>query len=112
MNSKLPEIRFITSSLAPVWHVVSASDALKRPELSFFELLQELVKQTLLPKHVYGADFRGMSIDKLPFVLKHGIDVEPTNSVIYVDCYDKALEYGGWPKLGGVKNQVQHVNGS
>ncbi len=43
--------------------------------------------------------FRGVSIDSLPAVLQQGIDVVPTNDVIFVDDLDKALEYGGWPKV-------------
>src|ERR1700679_703606 len=43
--------------------------------------------------------FRGVSIDSLPAVLQRGIDVRPTHAVIYVDHLEKALEYGGWPKV-------------
>jgi hypothetical protein len=38
-------------------------------------------------------------MDRLPAVLGRGIDVEPTNGVIWVNFLSKALEYGGWPKL-------------
>jgi hypothetical protein len=43
--------------------------------------------------------FRSVSIDKLPAIMKNGIDVVPTDSPIYVGDLDKALEYGGWPKV-------------
>lgn len=52
-----------------------------------------------LPEEFRGCLFRAVSIDRLPTVLKHGIDVEPTNSVIWAIGLDKALEYGEWPKL-------------
>jgi hypothetical protein len=44
-------------------------------------------------------DFRRVSMGCLPAVLVNGIDVNPTTEVIYAGEIDKALEYGGWPKL-------------
>lgn len=38
-------------------------------------------------------------MNSLPAVLQRGIDVSPTNAVIFVDHLEKALEYGGWPKV-------------
>jgi len=43
--------------------------------------------------------FRGVSIDRLGGVLKTGVDVESTDPVIWVNEVQKALEYGGWPKV-------------
>ena len=44
--------------------------------------------------------FRGVSVEKLNTVLKLGIDVEPTDAVIFTDVYlEKVWEYGGWPKI-------------
>jgi len=43
--------------------------------------------------------FRAVSIDGLRQIKKSGIDVEPTDSPIYCDFLEKALEYGGWPKV-------------
>lgn len=43
--------------------------------------------------------FRAVSLDRLKYVLSTGVDVEPADSVMWVDCFDKAWEYGGWPKL-------------
>jgi len=42
---------------------------------------------------------RGVSADRLTYVLKHGIDVDPTDAPIWVSSIEKAMEYGGWPKL-------------
>jgi len=42
---------------------------------------------------------RGVSADRLTYVLRHGIDVDPTDAPIWVSGIDKAVEYGGWPKL-------------
>lgn len=42
-----------------------------------------------------AAQTRGVSFECLPYILKHGCDVEPTDSVMYIaDGLDKALEYG------------------
>lgn len=38
--------------------------------------------------------YRAVSIDRLPYILKNGCDVKPTNSVIYADDLEKAFEYG------------------
>ena len=44
--------------------------------------------------------FRGVSVDRLDVILNIGIDVEPTDSIIFTDmCFSKAWEYGGWPKI-------------
>ena len=43
--------------------------------------------------------FRGVSIDRLQTVLRAGIDVVPTDSVIYLSDFDKAWEYGDFPKI-------------
>lgn len=44
--------------------------------------------------------YRAVSADRLPAVLENGIDVEPTDSVIYADkAFGKAWEYGGFPKM-------------
>ena len=48
---------------------------------------------------VAGCAFRGVALDRLSVVLSTGIDVEPSDSPIYVDDFEKALEYGGWPKV-------------
>ena len=43
--------------------------------------------------------FRGVDVSRLPTVLRTGIDVEPSDSVIFVDGFEKAWEYGGMPKV-------------
>ncbi len=44
-------------------------------------------------------EFRGVSLDRLGTILQQGIDVHPTTGLIFVDFPDKAVEYGGWPKV-------------
>jgi hypothetical protein len=43
--------------------------------------------------------FRAVSLDRLRVVVKTGVDVEPSNCVIWANGLDKALEYGNWPKV-------------
>lgn len=55
--------------------------------------------QFKLPREYWMCLFRGVSLDRLDTVLQQGIDVHPTNGVIWVDNLEKALEYGEWPKV-------------
>lgn len=43
--------------------------------------------------------YRAVSIDRLEYTLKNGVDVKPTNSPIFCSELEKAMEYGGWPKV-------------
>lgn len=42
--------------------------------------------------------YRGVHFGRLETVLRTGIDVEPADSVIFADFFDKAWEYGEYPK--------------
>lgn len=44
-------------------------------------------------------DFRGVSFDRLETILATGIDVDPPTAPIFVSDFEKAWEYGGWPKV-------------
>ena len=46
-----------------------------------------------------GVTMRGVEIGRLPTILSTGIDVDPTDGVIYCEVGDKAYEYGGFPKV-------------
>ncbi|MDQ6893717.1 MAG: protein kinase [Acidobacteriota bacterium] len=59
----------------------------------------EIAFLTRLDPRLLGCSFRGIGSDRLRKVLQTGIDVEPTDSVIYVDLFEKAWEYGAWPKV-------------
>lgn len=63
------------------------------PPFESMDFLHKLDQNLLL------CQFRGVSADRLNFVLSNGIDVDPTDSVIYALDLVKAWEYGGWPKL-------------
>lgn len=44
-------------------------------------------------------EFRAVSVDRVATVLATGIDVEPSDAVIYANDFDKAWEYGHFPKV-------------
>ena len=50
-------------------------------------------------RHNVAILFRGVSLERLPTVLAAGVDVEPTDSIIYGDFISKAYEYGGENKV-------------
>lgn len=80
----------LTSHPISIFLVRHSSESRKQQEV---DLATELMLQSKT------CLFRGVEINHLDDVLRYGIDVSPTDSVIYADFPDKALEYGGWPKL-------------
>lgn len=46
-----------------------------------------------------GSTFRGVCIDRLPQILRVGIDVDPADAHFYAARLDKAVEYGDVPKI-------------
>jgi hypothetical protein len=48
---------------------------------------------------LFGSAFRGVCIDRLPQILRTGIDIEPTDAHFYAARLDKAVEYGDVPKV-------------
>ncbi len=84
----------------PVWHVVCGRNASNDPRgVDLHDIILTLVLNGEADRKLLSASFRGTSIDRLPHVLEHGVDVEPTDSVMFVGEAYKALEYGGWPKV-------------
>lgn len=78
----------------PVVAVQLAEPATYRPEE---DALARAVWQALgaeLPE-LLGPGCRAVELDRLPYLLEHGVDVQPTDAVIWVSYLSKALEYGG-----------------
>jgi hypothetical protein len=72
------------------------------PAIEYLGLFEEAAGLEGAPvsfSDLLSCEYRATSWDRLGTVLCTGIDVEPTNAPIYVDGFDKALEYGGWPKV-------------
>ena len=89
------EIRFDRSDdgPAPVWTAdVDAVASAYRAPVDESDLWQ-------LDRRLMGCMFRGVDFDRLDTVLATGIDVEPPDAVFYASSFDKAWEYGGFPKL-------------
>jgi predicted AAA+ superfamily ATPase len=81
-----------------VWQtVVEFREYGLKPPFESFEFL--LGCDPEMPTRMFSSAFRGVSIDRLAAVLEMGIDVQPTDSIIYVSDFDKAWEYGGVPKV-------------
>jgi hypothetical protein len=74
----------------PVW--VAVTDPCRRPPPGADE-------GPVFDAFAQGCDFRGVSIDRLPSILRFGIDVQPTDAPIYVGEFEKAWEYGEFPKV-------------
>ena len=53
----------------------------------------------ILSKKIITSTYRAVSFERLENIIKYGVDVYPTDSVIYCDTLEKAMEYGGWPKV-------------
>lgn len=78
----------------PFWLFVQPGDSdWRHPSFEWTELLAPI------DKDLTCCSYRGLAAERLPSVLRNGVDVEPTDSVIYVEDFTKAWEYGGWPKL-------------
>lgn len=45
------------------------------------------------------AQYRAVSWNRLPTVLRSGVDVEPSDAPLYLSDWEKAWEYGGFPKV-------------
>jgi len=87
-------LSLISDNPRPLW-LVSLPDS----EVSSTSNYQNDSLLAQLSLFYHRCAFRGVDAAKLRRVLDHGVDVDPTDSVIYVDGFDKALEYGEWPKL-------------
>jgi hypothetical protein len=55
----------------------------------------EQVFNKLLELGVVAVTCRGVGLDRLGVILDNGCDVSPTDSPIFADSIDKAIEYGG-----------------
>jgi hypothetical protein len=78
----------------PLWKVgVPGGEQSFGPPFDWLELLLRIDESLM------RCVFRGVAHQRLPFVLQNGIDVESADAPIWVADFDKAWEYGGWPKV-------------
>lgn len=68
-----------------------------RPQFDCWALLGHLADRST--REVLYADFRAVDTSRWIPVLRSGVDVEPPDAPIFVGPFEKAWEYGGWPKL-------------
>jgi hypothetical protein len=94
------EVHFLSSLPTPAWHVVCDGAVNQhKPDISILDVLLQLAKTHSFGSRLLTFACRGVALNRLDSVLQHGIDVWPTDHPIFVDDWDKALDYGGWPKL-------------
>jgi hypothetical protein len=84
------DVTAIRGCPVPTWLLRIGRDGI--PNQSVRDLVE-------LNRELLACEFRGVPAERLAQVWRTGIDVEPTDSPIFVDGLDKALEYGGWPKV-------------
>jgi hypothetical protein len=82
----------VRQSSPPIWFIAVDEETFRAPDDLFL-----LACECLGDGQLRG--FRGVTLDRLPTVVRLGIDVEPTCTPIYHDHIDKAWEYGGFPKV-------------
>lgn len=65
-----------------------------------FNQIQLLGKiSNLISTKIFSYKFRAVEYSRLSYVIKTGIDIDPTDGVVYAESFSKAYEYGGWPKI-------------
>lgn len=88
--------RVVTNKPVPIVEIKleTVSEYCHVSEFDMFDM-----DKNLFGKEFLSCVFRSVSVDRLACVLNNGVDVLPTNSVIFADYLDKAMEYGDWPKV-------------
>jgi hypothetical protein len=91
--------KLIGAKPKPIFLIEVAPDANPHsPPFNLVELFRSIHEES--EKSLRGCVFRGVSLERLNCVLQYGIDVQPTDAVIFADNdLSKAWEYGGFPKL-------------
>lgn len=88
------EFSLLAAQPAPVWATpVDAKTYGHKPPITERALRESF---DVLSPHV---EFRGVGFDRLPTIRATGVDVEPTTAPIFVSDFNKAWEYGDWPKV-------------
>lgn len=88
------EFKLLTAEPVPVWAAaVDVKTYEHRSPLRNIDLRKSF---DVLRRYV---EYRGVKWDRLQAILATGVDVEPTTHPIFVSDFDKAWEYGRWPKV-------------
>lgn len=89
------EPKLITKQPVAVWLLtIHSQSGTHTPPFDWTNLIFKIDRALL------SCSFRGTNFARLPVVLQSGIDVEPTDAHFFVvNSFDKAWEYGAWPKL-------------
>jgi hypothetical protein len=88
------QVTLVVDRPVPLWRVLLPHGGeLSRPPFNEIQFLRGL------DRRLVGCSFRAVGADRLDAVLAKGVDVEPTNAAIFADFFEKAWEYGDWPKV-------------
>lgn len=91
-------IKLLDLNGVPVFSLTIDSASMDNFEgCSPFELLKNYPE--FFDDSILFLKYRAVSVDDWENIQSHGVDVLPTDSPIYCDFMEKALEYGGWPKV-------------
>lgn len=100
------EISLVTEVPKPLFLLACGDVDSNLPRIGWLETLRSMSDLSSLSfEDLVDSQYRGVNLGRLERVLSTGIDVEPPTAVFSTDSWDKALEYGGWPKLLLVLNQ-------
>jgi hypothetical protein len=92
------EPRLVRREPVPLFQLeIAGAQYTVHPPFDHFALLQRASE--LSGVDLWDCGFRGINASKLPSVIRNGIDVDPTTSIVFVDDFEKAWEYGQWPKI-------------
>ncbi|HEV8281550.1 MAG TPA: hypothetical protein VGQ02_06820 [Candidatus Limnocylindrales bacterium] len=100
------EISLVTEVPKPLFLLACGDVDSNLPRIGWLETLRSMCDLSSLSfEELVDSQYRSVTLGRLERVLSTGIDVEPPTAVFSTDSWDKALEYGGWPKLLLVLNQ-------
>jgi hypothetical protein len=100
------EISLVTEVPKPLFLLACGDVDINLPRIGWLETLRSMSDLSSLSfDELVDSQYRSVTLGRLERVLSTGIDVEPPTAVFSTDSWDKALEYGGWPKLLLVLNQ-------
>jgi len=99
LSTLIKHVRAAAVGRLQVVHVVLSGDADPQDPWSVTNQVSALPECQPLFLLLLTESCRGVAIDCLDAVLEGGIDVRPTTAPIWVSSMDKAMEYGGFPKL-------------
>lgn len=94
-------VHLLALSPHPIWLVeMEGSLGGHRPPFDDVKFQMEIGKHAFGDRRaLLGCKFRSVDLSRLLAILQTGIDVEPPSAPIYLETFEKAWDYGGFPKV-------------